>query len=161
MQPDKRHDQAVLWPLRASVVTSLGLILPERAQKATDRRSLPMLLFLCILSSLMCFPGCCLLSTTHQHKGQQVPIFWYSTEEEENLGYTIACCFAGLQVVMFKGRSTSNCLALPEPSCLYNTRCLGHLHPIPERVHKVKLNQLLLTTLPWQSLACSCCKQQS
>lgn len=34
------------------------------------------------------------------------PIFWYSTEEEENLGFAIACCYAGLQVVMLKGQGT-------------------------------------------------------
>lgn len=72
-------------------------------------------------------------------RANRAPIFWYSTEEEESFRYAIACCFAGLQVVIFKGQSTSNCLALPEPSCFYSRRCLCHLHPFPERVHKVKL----------------------
>ncbi|XP_071286068.1 uncharacterized protein [Agelaius tricolor] len=78
------------------------------------------------------FPRAMLACQLHTNaRANRVPIFCRSTEEEENLACAIACCFAGLQVVMFKGQSTSNCLALPEPSC--------HLHPFPERVHEVQL----------------------
>lgn len=80
-------------------------ILSERACKATDRTSLPMLIFLHILSSLTCFPGRCWavsytpVPTQRQSSGipQRKKKIWV---------LPVLAVLLVLQVVMLKGQGT-------------------------------------------------------
>lgn len=69
--------------------TALGLLL-EKACKATDGRSLPVLILLCVPSSLMRFPEWSWAVIVHiSMKANRESILCYSTEKGENLALAV------------------------------------------------------------------------
>lgn len=90
--------------------TTLALLLLEKARKTPDGRSLPVLILLCVPSSLSHFPGRSWAAAVHMNtraNGVNPLLFHRERTKKNSIGYCIACKFAGVYVVMFKGKSTS------------------------------------------------------